>query len=78
MTGSFRTADKQIKDVWMFEEEPEIWNIPTSSKREKKEGSVCWMARLQISAKILGYEFIEKEIRERQGIKYPEYKLVRI
>ena len=29
---------KQMKDVWMFEEEPEIWNIPTTPKREKKEG----------------------------------------
>lgn len=47
-------------------------------EREKKEGSVCWMARLQISVKILGYEFIEKGIRERKGIKYPEYELVEI
>lgn len=29
---------KQMKDVWMFEEEPEVWNIPTTPKREKKEG----------------------------------------
>ena len=47
-------------------------------EREKKEGSVCWMARLQISVKILGYEFIKKGMRERKGIKYPEYNLVRI
>ena len=45
---------------------------------EKKEVSVCWMARLQISVKILGYEFIEKGMRERKGIKYPEYELVEI
>ena len=47
-------------------------------ERERKEDSVCWMARLQISVKILGYEFIEKEMRERKGIKYPEYELVKI
>lgn len=47
-------------------------------EREKKEGSVCWMARLQISAEILGYKFIEKGMRERKGIKYPEYELVEI
>lgn len=28
---------KQMKDVWYFEE-PEIWKIPTASKKEKKEG----------------------------------------
>ena len=47
-------------------------------EREKKEGSVCWMLRLQITVEILGYEFIEKGIRERKGIKYPEYELVEI
>ena len=47
-------------------------------EREKKEGSVCWMLRLQISVEILGYKFIEKGIRERKGIKYPEYVLVGI
>ena len=45
---------------------------------EKKDVGVCWMARLQISVKILGYEFIEKGMRERKGIKYPEYGLVEI
>ena len=45
---------------------------------EKKEGSVCWMARLQISVEILGYEFVKKNEREKNGIKYPEYKLVEI
>ena len=29
---------KQMKDVWTFEDEPEIWNIPTTPKNEKKEG----------------------------------------
>lgn len=29
---------KQMKDVWMLEDEPEIWNIPTTPKREKTEG----------------------------------------
>ena len=47
-------------------------------ERERKEVSVCWMARLQISVKILGYEFIQKGMRERKGIKYPEYELVEI
>lgn len=36
------------------------------------------MARLKISVKILGYEFIEKGMRERNGIKYSEYELVKI
>lgn len=30
---------KQMKDVWAFESEPEVWNIPTTPKREKKEGN---------------------------------------
>ena len=47
-------------------------------EREKKEVSVCWMARLQISVEILGYKFIQKGMRERKGIKYPEYELVEI
>ena len=47
-------------------------------EREKKEGSVCWMLRLQISVEILGYKFIEKGMREKKGIKYPEYELVEI
>lgn len=29
---------KQMKDVWTFEDEPEIWNIPTTPKNEKNEG----------------------------------------
>ena len=47
-------------------------------EKEKKEGSVCWMLRLQISVEILGYKFIEKGMREKKGIKYPEYELVEI
>ena len=47
-------------------------------EREKKEVSVCWMARLQISVQILGYECIEKGMGERKGIKYHEYELVEI
>lgn len=47
-------------------------------EREKKESSVCWMLRLQISVEILGYEFIKKGMREKKGIKYPEYELVEI
>ena len=47
-------------------------------EKEKKEGSVCWMLRLQISVEILGYKFIEKGMGERKGIKYPEYELVEI
>ena len=47
-------------------------------EREKKEGSVCWMLRLQISVEILGYKFIEKGMREKKGIKYSEYELVEI
>lgn len=30
---------KQMKDVWYFEE-PEIWKIPTASKKEKKNGII--------------------------------------
>lgn len=29
---------KQMKDVWYFEEEGEIWNIPTVPKKEKEQG----------------------------------------
>ena len=47
-------------------------------KEKKKEGSVCWMARLEISVKILGYEFVKKNEREKNGIKYLEYELVEI
>ena len=47
-------------------------------KEKKKEGSVCWMLRLQISVEILGYKFIEKGMREKNGIKYLEYELVEI
>lgn len=29
---------KQMKDVWYFENDTEIWNIPTTPKREKTQG----------------------------------------
>ena len=45
---------------------------------ERKEDIVSMMLNWQITVKILGYEFVEKEIRERNGIKYPEYELVEI
>lgn len=30
--------NKQMKDVWIFNDEPELWNIPTTPKKEKTEG----------------------------------------
>ena len=45
---------------------------------ERKEDIVSMMLNWQITVKILGYEFVEKEMRERNGIKYPEYELVEI
>ena len=45
---------------------------------ERKEDIVSMMLNWQISVKILGYEFIEKGMGERRGIKYPEYELVKI
>lgn len=30
---------KQMKDVWTFDDESEIWNIPTTPKKEKREGT---------------------------------------
>lgn len=33
-----QNGGKQMKDVWMFEDEPELWTIPTTPQREKKEG----------------------------------------
>ena len=47
-------------------------------KYERKEDIVSMMLNWQISVKILGYEFIEKGMGERKGIKYPEYELVEI
>ncbi len=29
---------KQMKDVWYFEDEEDVWKIPTTPKNEKKEG----------------------------------------
>ena len=45
---------------------------------ERKEDIVRMMINWQITVKILGYEIVEKEMRERNGIKYPEYELVEI
>ena len=45
---------------------------------ERKEDIVSMMLNWQITVKILGYEFVKKNEREKNGIKYPEYKLVEI
>ena len=45
---------------------------------ERKEDIVSMMLNWQITVEILGYEFVEKGIREREGIKYSEYGLVEI
>ena len=45
---------------------------------ERKEDIVSMMLNWQITVEILGYEFIEKGMREKEGIKYPEYELVEI
>ena len=45
---------------------------------ERKEDIVSMMLNWQITVEILGYEFVKKNEREKNGIKYPEYKLVEI
>ena len=45
---------------------------------ERKEDIVSMMLNWQITVKILGYEFVKKNEREKNGIKYPEYGLVEI
>ena len=45
---------------------------------ERKEDIVSMMLNWQITVEILGYEFIQKRMIERKGIKYPEYELVEI
>ena len=45
---------------------------------KRKEDIVSMMLNWQITVEILGYEFIEKGMREKEGIKYPEYELVEI
>ena len=45
---------------------------------ERKEDIVSMMLNWQITVQILGYEFVKKNEREKNGIKYPEYKLVEI
>ena len=47
-------------------------------KYERKEDIVSMMLNWQITVEILGYGFVEKGMREREGIKYPEYELVEI
>lgn len=47
-------------------------------KYERKEDIVSMMLNWQITVTILGYKFVEKGMRERDGIKYPEYELVEI
>lgn len=45
---------KQMKDVWLFdEEEPELWNIPTTPKREKKEGKHPTQKPLELLKRII-------------------------
>ncbi len=46
-------GNKQMKDVWVFEEEPEIWNIPTTPKREKKEGYHPTQKPIQLLERII-------------------------
>ena len=45
---------------------------------ERKEDIVSMMLNWQITVQILGYEFVKKNEREKNGIKYLEYKLVEI
>ena len=45
---------------------------------ERKEDIVSMMLNWQITVKILGYEFVKKNEREKNGIKYLEYELVKI
>ena len=47
-------------------------------KYERKEDIVSMMLNWQITVEILGYEFVKKNEREKNGIKYPEYELVEI
>ena len=45
---------------------------------ERKEDIVSMMLNWQITVEILGYEFVKKNEREKNGIKYSEYELVEI
>ena len=45
---------------------------------ERKEDIVSMMLNWQITVEILGYEFVEKNERDKNGIKYLEYELVEI
>ena len=51
----------------------------TKTIEYKRKGDiVSMMLNWQITVEILGYKFVEKGMREREGIKYPEYELVEI
>ena len=45
---------------------------------ERKEDIVSMMLNWQITVEILGYEFVKKNERDKNGIKYLEYELVEI
>ena len=45
---------------------------------ERKEDIVSMMLNWQITVEILGYEFVKKNERDKNGIKYLEYELVKI
>ena len=45
---------------------------------ERKEDIVSMMLNWQITVEILGYKFVKKNEREKNGIKYLEYELVEI
>ena len=47
-------------------------------KYERKEDIVSMMLNWQITVEILGYEFVKKNERDKNGIKYLEYELVEI
>ncbi len=44
---------KQMKDVWVFENEPELWTIPPTPKKEKKEGYHSTQKPLKLLERII-------------------------
>jgi len=49
-----QNGGKQMKDVWLFDEEvPELWTIPTTPKREKKEGTHPTQKPLELLKRII-------------------------
>lgn len=48
-----QNGGKQMKDVWKFEDEPELWNIPTTPAREKKEGKHPTQKPLELLKRII-------------------------